>query len=1234
MRIKFTEVIKKIIISIIILTILMPQVVSNAALTESQQKDVVSLCERLANMGILYDNDALTGDTHKSDLAYHGLQEAADGNIYMVCATYVSYVFKELFGIYLSGYNSTDAYFANGSGSENGCTTTTHNPANKPESHFEFVTDGNLQVGDVIVWRTGSTWIHGHIGIYLGGDRVTHCGVSTGVTITSLSEMESSWATRHCVLRISGSVESKPGGGNLGELIDAIQKFIYEKVVFRKANESSIDKNKTFAYQGIARADSQSTSNSTDLSNVDRGKSLGVFEITGYCACSECTSKENPDGVTASGAIATANHTIAVDPSVIPLGTTVLINGKEYTAEDTGGAIQGKRIDMYFNTHQEALNWGRQSIEVFMGDASGSSNGATDESWRFPTISSLLEWILSFIVTMIKAVFVGLTTIVHILVSYYVDAASGEDVSSRLSDGMMAYLDGGMREDLKNSISLEKIVYNKVPILDVNVFNGNIAGGETVDSGSLTMIIRNLVATLYMSIRQLSIIAMLIILIYLGIKLVTSTIAEQKAEYRKKLASWSIAFIIVFVMHYFLIGVMRANEILVNLLSDLGANIASQISGEQYTDLAMAMRDLTYNTAIVQSMLAMVMYMVMVYYLIKFIIIYFKRLFVTTILIIIGPFLAIKNAFDKVRFNKSSSMLTWAKEYIFSVGTQTIHALVYTIFISITYKIVLSSDTAKIAVCILACMFFRFMTIAEKMLRNMLRLAGGQVESIIGDVNSTDIKNLFGLAIIGKITKFGKNFNAPAIIKRKYEKGKEFFNDHLQSEYVKIKRDEYINKYKSAYMPDERGRRAYVTSDIDKKIDDVLRKEFEYKLKKTMGTISAGKQLAGGVLRIGIGATTAAVGSLIVGGPQVYVGVKTVGRILGMPIKGYKSTNKIIKYRAKDGTYKELRKWSDSNVVPEVADRLKKQYLYDKDDVTAQNELKLTTLHQARRVELELEQEIAIKKETLLKGTKQEATPLEKELSGKYTKELRKSVEDTMKTVDRKDIHKEVKDYMKKNNKYALTLKDFENIAEKFDVKVSGKIVDDKIQTEELMENVKSETMARFIREVTINDGISKEITIDEEAMDKVEENLKEKLDIAKEEEKPGILNAMKCIDDKRHEIQGKEKLHVYSNLNEEQQKQVNRVLADAVDEQVIEKQVPKLSREQIVDTMKKAINMEGTIKREQTITEFKPVIQKVEQLRDLDEIARENGQGPIYEDVGKLVETMINNTKVVNQKE
>ena len=58
---------------------------------------------------------------------------------------------------------------------------------------------------------------------------------------------------------------------------------------------------------------------------------------------------------------------IAVDPAVIPLGTRVFIPGYgEAIAEDIGGAIRGNRIDIAFESHEEALSFGRQELEIFI----------------------------------------------------------------------------------------------------------------------------------------------------------------------------------------------------------------------------------------------------------------------------------------------------------------------------------------------------------------------------------------------------------------------------------------------------------------------------------------------------------------------------------------------------------------------------------------------------------------------------------------------------------------------------------------------------------------------------------------------------------------------------------------------------------------------------------------------------------------------------------------------------
>lgn len=88
------------------------------------------------------------------------------------------------------------------------------------------------------------------------------------------------------------------------------------------------------------------------------------FEATAYCACPKCCGKW-ADGITASGTKATAKRTIAVDSKLIPLGSKVEIKGLgTYIAEDTGSAIKGKIIDIYFDTHEEALKFGKQKVNI------------------------------------------------------------------------------------------------------------------------------------------------------------------------------------------------------------------------------------------------------------------------------------------------------------------------------------------------------------------------------------------------------------------------------------------------------------------------------------------------------------------------------------------------------------------------------------------------------------------------------------------------------------------------------------------------------------------------------------------------------------------------------------------------------------------------------------------------------------------------------------------------------
>ena len=94
------------------------------------------------------------------------------------------------------------------------------------------------------------------------------------------------------------------------------------------------------------------------------GQDLGLFKLTYYCACAKCCGKAT--GITASGARVAEGETIAVDPSVIPYGTKVIINGHIFTAQDCGSGVKQNHIDIYVDDHERALALGCNYADVHL----------------------------------------------------------------------------------------------------------------------------------------------------------------------------------------------------------------------------------------------------------------------------------------------------------------------------------------------------------------------------------------------------------------------------------------------------------------------------------------------------------------------------------------------------------------------------------------------------------------------------------------------------------------------------------------------------------------------------------------------------------------------------------------------------------------------------------------------------------------------------------------------------
>ncbi|WP_343762505.1 3D domain-containing protein [Clostridium oceanicum] len=149
-------------------------------------------------------------------------------------------------------------------------------------------------------------------------------------------------------------------------------KIVYEngKEASRKIVAQAIKK------QPVSKIIAMGTNSSPTFSrggSISNGRCMRM-RATAYCSSYEDTGKNPGDadyGVTATGTAAKRNpngySSIAVDPRIIPLGTKVYVEGYGYAiAEDTGGAIKGNVIDLYFNSSSEVDNWGSRWVNLYI----------------------------------------------------------------------------------------------------------------------------------------------------------------------------------------------------------------------------------------------------------------------------------------------------------------------------------------------------------------------------------------------------------------------------------------------------------------------------------------------------------------------------------------------------------------------------------------------------------------------------------------------------------------------------------------------------------------------------------------------------------------------------------------------------------------------------------------------------------------------------------------------------
>ena len=95
--------------------------------------------------------------------------------------------------------------------------------------------------------------------------------------------------------------------------------------------------------------------------------SPSLMRVTAYCACKKCCGQYGGKFVTAAGYKIRKGDKLVAAPKNYKFGTLLLIPGyskKPVKVLDRGGAIKGNRLDVYFDSHEEALKWGVRYLKV------------------------------------------------------------------------------------------------------------------------------------------------------------------------------------------------------------------------------------------------------------------------------------------------------------------------------------------------------------------------------------------------------------------------------------------------------------------------------------------------------------------------------------------------------------------------------------------------------------------------------------------------------------------------------------------------------------------------------------------------------------------------------------------------------------------------------------------------------------------------------------------------------
>lgn len=254
------------------------------------------------------------------------------------------------------------------------------------------------------------------------------------------------------------------------------------------------------------------------------------------------------------------------------------------------------------------------------------------------------------------------------------------------------------------------IFFNRVAIIDVNFFN-------IKNDGTLVSTIRNSVAGWYYAMRNIAAAILLCVFIYVGIRMAISTVASDKAAYKKMLVDWICSLALIFVLQYIMIFTFAVNEAFIKALSGVD-------DGTAISQAMIEIRDVAFQIADLESIAATVVYCMLVAQTLALFISYFNRMLKIAFLIIISPLITLTYSIDKMGDGKAQALGTWLKEFVYTVLIQTFHCVIYMAFVGMALSIFTSGGSDDNLVgAILTMLCVKFTKDGEKILGKIFKFS-------------------------------------------------------------------------------------------------------------------------------------------------------------------------------------------------------------------------------------------------------------------------------------------------------------------------------------------------------------------------------------------------------------------------------------------------------------------------------------------------------------------------------